>query len=120
MLMLPTSSQRCVRRSFDPRISRSAEGSEIEPEVGDNRNGSVLTHGRRRSSDYLRRLLYDESRSIDEVHCSNIEGQVWSRGSRQSVEAAVEYVNEKAEDAIIPEDLRDEIARLIREFTTRR
>ena len=68
----------------------------------------------------LRRLLYDESRSIDEVHCSNIEGQVWSRGSRQSVEAAVEYVNEKAEDAIIPEDLRDEIARLIREFTTRR
>ena len=68
----------------------------------------------------LRRLLYDESRSIDEVHCSNIEGQVWSRGSRQSVEAAVEYLNEKAEDAIIPEDLRDEIARLIREFTTRR
>lgn len=57
---------------------------------------------------------------IKEEHRSNILGQIWAKGERISVEAAVEFINQKENELIIPSDVALELKTLVKRYTTKR
>ena len=65
-----------------------------------------------------RELLEDDS--ISEEHRSNILGQIWAKGERSGVDDAVEFINQKEAELIIPENVADEFRRMVKRYTTKR
>jgi hypothetical protein len=61
-----------------------------------------------------------ENDAISEEHRSNILGQIWAKGERSGVEEAVEFINQKEAELIIPEDVADEFRKMVRRYTTKR
>ena len=68
---------------------------------------------------YAARELLDND-SISEEHRSNILGQIWAKGERLGVEEAVEFINQKEAELIIPEEVADEFRRMVKRYTTKR
>ena len=65
-----------------------------------------------------RELLNNDS--ISEEHRSNILGQIWAKGERSGVDEAVEFINQKEAELIIPEEVADEFRRMVKRYTTKR
>ena len=61
-----------------------------------------------------------DNEMIKEEHRSNILGQIWAKGERISAEAAVEFINQKENELIIPSDVASELKTLVKRYTTRR
>tara|TARA_B100000282_G_scaffold253452_1_gene198649 strand:- start:1338 stop:2189 length:852 start_codon:yes stop_codon:yes gene_type:complete len=61
-----------------------------------------------------------ENDSISEEHRSNILGQIWAKGERSGVDDAVDFINQKEAELIIPEDVADEFRRMVKRYTTKR
>ena len=61
-----------------------------------------------------------ENDSVSEEHRSNILGQIWAKGERSGVDDAVEFINQKEAELIIPEDVADEFRRMVKRYTTKR
>lgn len=68
---------------------------------------------------YAARELLDND-SISEEHRSNILGQIWAKGERSGVDEAVEFINQKEAELIIPEEVADEFRRMVKRYTTKR
>ena len=65
-----------------------------------------------------RELLDDES--ISEEHRSNVLGQIWAKGERIGVEAAVEFIDQKEEELVITSEVATEFRKMVKKYTTRR
>ena len=61
-----------------------------------------------------------DNEMIKEEHRSNILGQIWAKGERISAEAAVDFINQKENELIIPPDVASELKTLVKRYTTRR
>ena len=57
---------------------------------------------------------------VAEEHRSNLLGQIWAKGERISFEAAIEYIEQKEAEGILPPTVAAELQRLIRRMETRR
>ena len=68
---------------------------------------------------YAARELLDND-SISEEHRSNILGQIWAKGERSGVNDAIEFINQKEAELIIPEEVADEFRRMVKRYTTKR
>ncbi|MGY8701317.1 MAG: hypothetical protein ACKVHH_01255 [Candidatus Poseidoniales archaeon] len=88
---------------------------------GGGRQPQVKKLDRRKYLEYkyvVRDLLDDDS--IAEENRSNVLGQVWAKGERISVEAAIEFIDEKQAELIIPKSAADELRSLVKRYTTKR
>ena len=61
-----------------------------------------------------------ENDAISEEHRSNILGQIWAKGERSGVDDAVEFINQKEAELIIPEEVADEFRKMVKRYTTKR
>lgn len=61
-----------------------------------------------------------ENDSISEEHRSNILGQIWAKGERLGVDDAVEFINQKEAELIIPQEVADEFKKMVKRYTTKR
>lgn len=68
---------------------------------------------------YVARELL-ENDAISEEHRSNILGQIWAKGERSGVDEAVEFINQKEAELIIPEEVADEFRKMVKKYTTKR
>ena len=68
---------------------------------------------------YVAKDLLDDS-EISEEHRSNVLGQIWAKGERIGVEDAVEFIDQKEAELIIPKEIADEFRKLVRKYTTKR
>ena len=68
---------------------------------------------------YAARELLDND-SISEEHRSNILGQIWAKGERSGVDDAVEFINQKESELIIPEEVAEEFRKMVKRYTTKR
>jgi len=57
---------------------------------------------------------------VPEEHRSNLLGQIWAKGERISYEAALEYIEEKEAEGILPATVAAELQRFLRRLETRR
>jgi len=65
-----------------------------------------------------RDLLADPG--VPEEHRSNLLGQIWAKGERISFDAAIEYIETKESEGILPPTVAADLQRLIRRMETRR
>ena len=61
-----------------------------------------------------------ENDSVSEEHRSNILGQIWAKGERSGVDDAIEFINQKEAELIIPEEVAEEFRKMVRRYTTKR
>jgi hypothetical protein len=101
-------------------------------QVGQRRKGSREKKGggRQKQVRKLNRQKYLEYKyaareilahdGVAEEHRSNVLGQVWAKGERISLEAAIAFVEEKEGERVLPPDVAAELLRLLRRMDTRR
>ena len=68
---------------------------------------------------YAARDLLDND-SVSEEHRSNILGQIWAKGERSGVDDAIEFINQKEAELIIPQEIAEEFRRMVKRYTTKR
>lgn len=68
---------------------------------------------------YAARELLDND-SVSEEHRSNILGQIWAKGERSGVNDAIDFINEKEAELIIPEEIAEEFRKMVKKYTTKR
>ena len=88
---------------------------------GGGRQPQIRKLNRRKYLEYkyeVRRMLDDPA--IAEENRSNLLGQIWAKGERIGVEAAVEFINDKEAETIIPEHVAEMLRTLVRSYTTKR
>ena len=61
-----------------------------------------------------------ENDSINEEHRSNVLGQIWAKGERTGVDEAIEFINQKEAETILPSDVAEEFRRMVKRYTTKR
>ena len=57
---------------------------------------------------------------VPEEHRSNILGQIIAKGERISIEAALEFIEQKNQELIITDEISDKLKSEIKSITTRR
>ena len=68
---------------------------------------------------YAARELLDND-TINEEHRSNILGQIWAKGERSGGNDAIDFINQKEAETIIPENVAEEFRRMVKKYTTKR
>ncbi|MGY8728969.1 MAG: hypothetical protein ACKVKS_07070 [Candidatus Poseidoniales archaeon] len=68
---------------------------------------------------YAARDILDDD-SIAEEQRSNVLGQVWAKGERMGVTDALEFIEQKVEEEILPREVADKLRTLVSRMTTRR
>lgn len=88
---------------------------------GGGRQPQVKKLDRRKYLEYkyvVRDLLDDDA--VDEENRSNVLGQVWAKGERISADAAIEFIDEKESELIIPKSVANDLRSLVKKYTTKR
>ena len=88
---------------------------------GGGRQPQIKKLDRRKYLEYkyvVRDLLDDDA--IDEENRSNVLGQVWAKGERISADAAIQFIDEKQAELIIPQSVADDLRSLVKKYTTKR
>jgi len=123
--------------SVDPK-SRNDVFKTIQTEVAKpssdrgrkRRRGDKKGGGRQKQEKKLNRQKYLEYKyaardilnddSIAEEQRSNVLGQVWAKGERMGVTDALEFIEQKVEEEILPREVADKLRTLVSRMTTRR
>ena len=63
-------------------------------------------------------LLLDEG--VPEEHRSNVLGQIWAKGERMGIQDAIDFIDQKELELILPEKVANDLRSLINRITTRR
>ena len=63
-------------------------------------------------------LLSDEG--VPEEHRSNVLGQIWAKGERMGIQEAIDFIDQKELELILPEKVANDLRSLINSMTTRR
>ena len=66
----------------------------------------------------VRELL--DNPAIPEENRSNILGQVWAKGERAGIDDAIQFINSKEAELILPEEVAEKLRELVKGYTTRR
>ena len=88
---------------------------------GGGRQPKVSKFNRRKYLEYkvdVRNML--EEFSIEEEYRSNILGQIWAKGERVGVKEAENFIDQKVEQGIIPEEMVTKLKSLLVEYSKRR
>ena len=104
----PTNSTRPRRRG-----AREKKGGGRQPQV--------RKLDRRKYLEYkyeVRDLLDDPA--IPEENRSNILGQVWAKGERTGIEEAIQFIETKEAELILPREIADKLRELVKGYATRR
>ena len=125
------------KSSVDPK-SRNDVFKTIQTEVAKpssdrrrkRRRGDKKGGGRQKQEKKLNRQKYLEYKyaardildddSIAEEQRSNVLGQVWAKGERMGVTDALEFIEQKVEEEILPREVADKLRTLVSRMTTRR
>ena len=68
---------------------------------------------------YVAREILDHP-DIPEEHRSNILGQIIAKGERISIDAAMEFIDQKNEELILTDEISDKLRNEIKSIATRR
>lgn len=63
-------------------------------------------------------LLSDDG--VPEEHRSNVLGQIWAKGERMGIQEAIDFIDQKELELILPEKVANDLRSLINRITTRR
>ena len=58
--------------------------------------------------------------AIPEENRSNILGQIWAKGERTGIDDAIQFINTKVSELILPEEVAEKLRELVKGYTTRR
>ena len=58
--------------------------------------------------------------NVPEEHRSNVLGQIWAKGERMGVQEALDFIDQKELELILPEKVANDLRSLINRITTRR
>jgi ribosomal protein L21 len=61
-----------------------------------------------------------DNEAVEEEHRSNIIGQIWAKGERIGIDAAIEFIEEKEAELILPANIAAKLKTLVYSYTTRR
>jgi len=101
--------------SFKPKRRRRPD------QKGGGRQPKSKKLSRRKYLEYkyeVKDILDDES--VEEEHRSNIIGQIWAKGERIGIDAAIEFIEEKEAELILPANIAAKLKTLVYSYTTRR
>tara|TARA_B100000131_G_scaffold226263_1_gene217874 strand:- start:845 stop:1654 length:810 start_codon:yes stop_codon:yes gene_type:complete len=88
---------------------------------GGGRQPQVKKLDRRKYLEYkyeVRELL--DNPAIPEENRSNILGQIWAKGERTGIDDAIQFINTKVSELILPEEVAEKLRELVKGYTTRR
>lgn len=88
---------------------------------GGGRQPQVKKLNRRKYLEYkyeVRELL--DNPAIPEENRSNILGQIWAKGERTGIDDAIQFINTKVSELILPEEVAEKLRELVKGYTTRR
>jgi len=88
---------------------------------GGGRQPQVKKLDRRKYLEYkyeVRELL--DNPAIPEENRSNILGQIWAKGERTGIDDAIQFINSKVSELILPEEVAEKLRELVKGYTTRR
>jgi len=58
--------------------------------------------------------------SIPEENRSNILGQIWAKGERSGIQEALDFINTKEQELILPEEIAQKLRELVNGYATKR
>ena len=102
-----------------PPARRGGRFNKRNKPQGPSKRVQKLHRGKYMEFKYDVRKILDEE-SVEDEHRSNILGQTWAKGERQSVSDAKEFLVEKVNAGVISEKCSKRIIKLIDSLTTRR
>ena len=88
---------------------------------GGGRQPQVKKLDRRKYLEYkyeVRELL--DNPEIPEENRSNILGQIWAKGERTGIDDAIQFINTKVSELVLPEEVAEKLRELVKGYTTRR
>ena len=101
--------------SFKPKRRRRPD------QKGGGRQPKSKKLSRRKYLEYkyeVKDILDDET--VEEEHRSNIVGQIWAKGERIGIDAAIEFIEEKEAELMLPANIGAKLKTLVYSYTTRR
>ena len=114
-----------VFKTIQTEVAKPSSDRRRKRRRGDKKGG-----GRQKQEKKLNRQKYLEYKyaardildndSIAEEQRSNVLGQVWAKGERIGVVEAVEFIEQKVEEEILPREVADKLRTLVSRMTTRR
>ena len=118
----------CIRDSFktiQTEVAKPSSDRRRKRRRGDKKGGGRQKQekklNRQKYLEYkyaARDLLDDDSIALE--HRSNVLGQVWAKGERMGVSDALEFIELKVEEEILPREIADKLRDLVSRMTTRR
>ena len=114
-----------VFKTIQTEVAKPSSDRRRKRRRGDKKGG-----GRQKQEKKLNRQKYLEYKyaardlldvdSIAVEHRSNVLGQVWAKGERMGVSDALEFIELKVEEEILPREVADKLRDLVSRMTTRR
>lgn len=121
----PEKSRNDVFKTIQTEVAKPSSDRRRKRRRGDKKGG-----GRQKQEKKLNRQKYLEYKyaardlldddSIAQEHRSNVLGQVWAKGERIGVTDALEFIEVKVEEEILPREVADKLRDLVSRMTTRR
>ena len=121
----PEKSRNDVFKTIQTEIAKTSSDRRRKRRRGDKKGGGRQKQekklNRQKYLEYkyaARDLLDDDSIAIE--HRSNVLGQVWAKGERMGVSDALDFIELKVEEEILPREIADKMRDLVSRMTTRR
>ena len=121
----PEKSRNDVFKTIQTEIAKTSSDRRRKRRRGDKKGGGRQKQekklNRQKYLEYkyaARDLLDDDSIALE--HRSNVLGQVWAKGERMGVSDALEFIELKVEEEILPREIADKLRDLVSRMTTRR
>jgi hypothetical protein len=58
--------------------------------------------------------------AVKEENRSNVLGQIWAKGERVGIEDALEFIDQKEAELVIPKEVADAFRKIVKRYTTKR
>ena len=121
----PEKSRNDVFKTIQTEVAKPSSDRRRKKRRGDKKGG-----GRQKQEKKLNRQKYLEYKyaardlldddAIAQEHRSNVLGQVWAKGERIGVSDALEFIELKVEEEVLPREVADKLRDLVSRMTTRR
>tara|TARA_Y100000766_G_scaffold281845_1_gene294062 strand:- start:11040 stop:11948 length:909 start_codon:yes stop_codon:yes gene_type:complete len=121
----PEKSRSDVFKTIQTEISKTSSDRRRKKRRGDKKGG-----GRQKQEKKLNRQKYLEYKyaardlldddAIAPEHRSNVLGQVWAKGERIGISDALEFIEIKVAEEVLPREVADKLRDLVSRMTTRR
>ena len=113
-----TSLRKSRRKSHPNKIGDEVDGGWTK-KAADDRNKKKLNRQKYLEYKYEAKDILNDP-NVPEEHRSNLLGQIWAKGERQSVDESLDYIESKEEELILPNNVADQLRELVKRMTTKR